>query len=198
MNFRIIKSGVMTRRDVVKTVFRWIIYSLMLIIAFSVQSNLPFVKWQPMLCISVACAVSFFESELSGFIFAAICGMMQDLCMGSLFGFTSIWLAPCCLFATLLTVNLIHRNLINFMWINTSVIIIVEAMELLFKYIIWRNPYIDIVLLEYMLPAVFTTVIAGIPLYLIVKLLNRKLGLDSGREDIIANFDDTDNNYEQS
>lgn len=193
MNFRIIKSGVTTRKDAVKTFSRWAIYVLTLLVFFAVQSNLQFLKWQPLLCVSLGCAVAFFEGELSGFVFAAVCGMFQDLCMGSLFGFTSIWLAPCCLFVTLLSVNLIHRNLINFMWINATVLIIVLSMELLFKYIIWRNPYIDIVVLQYMLPSFICTAILGLPLYFLLKALNRTLGLDSKREDIISTFDSMDN-----
>ena len=87
-----------------------------------------------------SCGSIVFSEELSGVVFAAFAGMMHDLAMGSLFGFTSIWLMPCCLFVTLLVVNLIHRNILNFLWMNLTAVILVQSAELLFKYIIWRKP----------------------------------------------------------
>lgn len=190
MNFRIIKIGAMTRRDIIKTIARWVIYSVLLILFYSFQCTMPFARWQPLLCISLGTAVSFYESELNGVVFAIFCGMMHDLAMGGLFGFTSIWLAPCCLFVTLFTVNLIHRNFINYIWLNTCVLIIVELMELLFKHIIWRNPDIDILIINYMLPAVVSAIILSPALYFLLKFVNKKLGLDTTDSDIVSSFQD--------
>lgn len=192
MKFRIINRSPVTRKEVIKSLIKWVLFSLMLVFAYSFQLTMPFADWQPLAVISVAVAVSFFESELSGVIFAAFAGMMQDLAMGSLFGFTSIWLIPCCMFVTLLTVNLIHRNIINYLWMNLSVIIIIEAAELLFKYIIWRNPDIDIVLLNYMLPAVIASVFFSIPAYLLVRLISRKTGINNSLDNILSSIKDAD------
>lgn len=196
MKFRIINRSPVTRKEVIKSLIKWVLFSLMLVFAYSFQLTMPFADWQPLAVISVAVAVSFFESELSGVIFAAFAGMMQDLAMGSLFGFTSIWLIPCCMFVTLLTVNLIHRNIINYLWINLSVIIIIEAAELLFKYIIWRNPDIDIVLLNYMLPAVIASVFFSIPAYLLVRLISRKTGINNSLDNILSSIKDADESNE--
>ena len=138
------------------------------------------------------CSCFFFENELSGVVFAAFVGMMHDLAMGSLFGFTSIWLMPCCLFVTLFAVNLIHRNILNFLWMNFSALIIVEAAELLFKYVIWRNPDINVVLLDYVLPAMISTVLLSTPIYLLIRLINRKLGAENTTEDILTAFEDAE------
>ena len=196
MKFRIINRSPVTRKEVIKSLIKWVLFSLMLVFAYSFQLTMPFADWQPLAVISVAVAVSFFESELSGVIFAAFAGMMQDLAMGSLFGFTSIWLIPCCMFVTLLTVNLIHRNIINYLWMNLSVIIIIEAAELLFKYIIWRNPDIDIVLLNYMLPAVIASVFFSIPAYLLVRLISRKTGINNSLDNILSSIKDADESNE--
>ena len=196
MKFRIINRSPVTRKEIIKSLIKWVLFSLMLVFAYSFQLTMPFADWQPLAVISVAVAVSFFESELSGVIFAAFAGMMQDLAMGSLFGFTSIWLIPCCMFVTLLTVNLIHRNIINYLWMNLSVIIIIEAAELLFKYIIWRNPDIDIVLLNYMLPAVIASVFFSIPEYLLVRLISRKTGINNSLDNILSSIKDADESNE--
>ena len=101
----------MTRKEIFMSVTKWVLYSLVLALSYTIQVTMKFTVWQPYLTLTVAVAVSFFENELSGVVFAAFAGMMHDLAMGSLFGFTSIWLMPCCLFVTLFAVNLIHRNI---------------------------------------------------------------------------------------
>ena len=180
----------MTRKEIFMSVTKWVLYSLVLALSYTIQVTMPFTVWQPYLTLTVAVSVSFFENELSGVVFAAFAGMMHDLAMGSLFGFTSIWLMPCCLFVTLFAVNLIHRNILNFLWMNFSALIIVEAAELLFKYVIWRNPDINVVLLDYVLPAMISTVLLSTPIYLLIRLINRKLGAENTTEDILTAFED--------
>lgn len=198
MKFRIINRTAMTRKEIFMSVAKWVLYSLVLVLSYTIQVTMPFAVWQPYLTLTVAVAVSFFENELSGVVFAAFAGMMHDLAMGSLFGFTSIWLMPCCLFVTLFAVNLIHRNILNFLWMNLSVMIIVEAAELLFKYVIWRNPDINIVLLDYVLPAMISTVLLSAPIYLLIRLINRKLGAENTTEDILTAFEDADDGEENA
>lgn len=192
MKFRIINRSPVTRKDFFRSVVKWVLYALLLVLAYSFQLTMPFADWQPFAVLTIAVAVSFFESELCGVVFATFAGMMQDLAMGSLFGFTAIWLIPCCLFVTLLTVNLIHRNLINYLWMNIAAIIIVEAMELLFKYIIWRNPDIDTVLLNYMLPAAIASVVISVPTYYLVRLINRKTSITNSLDNILSSLKDAD------
>ncbi|MBQ2797949.1 MAG: rod shape-determining protein MreD [Ruminiclostridium sp.] len=188
MNFRIVNLGVTTRKQVIKSVIRWVLYTLLLVLGFVLQSTLPIYNWQPFFVIAIACAVSFYEGELSGCIFAAFAGFMQDLATGGLFGFTSIWLVPCCMFVTLLVVNLIHRNVINYLWMTAATLVITQLMELLFKHILWRNPDLDIIILQYMLPSVIVTIPSSALIYLVVKLLNKKLGIEVSDDEIGSVF----------
>lgn len=190
MKFRILRYSAMTRREIYKSIAKWVLFSLVLLVSYTIEVTMPFASWQPYLTLTTAVAVSFFSEELSGVVFAAFAGMMHDLAMGSLFGFTSIWLMPCCLFVTLLVVNLIHRNILNFLWMNLTAIILVQSAELLFKYIIWRNPDIDVVLINYVLPALIATVILSAPLYLIIRQINKKLGVENNTDDILTAFED--------
>ena len=189
MKFRILRYSAMTRREIFKSIAKWVLFSLVLLVSYTIEVTMPFASWQPYLTLTTAVAVSFFSEELSGAVFAAFAGMMHDLAMGSLFGFTSIWLMPCCLFVTLLVVNLIHRNILNFLWMNLTAVILVQSAELLFKYIIWRNPEIDVVLINYVLPALIATVILSAPLYLIIRQINKKLGVENNTDDILTAFE---------
>ncbi len=197
MKFRILRYSAMTRREIFKSIAKWVLFSLVLLVSYTIEVTMPFASWQPYLTLTTAVAVSFFSEELSGVVFAAFAGMMHDLAMGSLFGFTSIWLMPCCLFVTLLVVNLIHRNILNFLWMNLTAVILVQSAELLFKYIIWRNPDIDVVLINYVLPALIATVILSAPLYLIIRQINRKLGVENNTDDILTAFEDVEDDEDK-
>lgn len=197
MKFRILRYSAMTRREIFKSIAKWVLFSLVLLVSYTIEVTMPFASWQPYLTLTTAVAVSFFSEELSGAVFAAFAGMMHDLAMGSLFGFTSIWLMPCCLFVTLLVVNLIHRNILNFLWMNLTAVILVQSAELLFKYIIWRNPEIDVVLINYVLPALIATVILSAPLYLIIRQINKKLGVENNTEDILTAFEDVEDDEDK-
>lgn len=197
MKFRILIYSAMTRREIFKSIAKWVLFSLVLLVSYTIEVTMPFASWQPYLTLTTAVAVSFFSEELSGAVFAAFAGMMHDLAMGSLFGFTSIWLMPCCLFVTLLVVNLIHRNILNFLWMNLTAVILVQSAELLFKYIIWRNPEIDVVLINYVLPALIATVILSAPLYLIIRQINKKLGVENNTDDILTAFEDVEDDEDK-
>ena len=197
MKFRILRYSAMTRREIFKSIAKWVLFSLVLLVSYTIEVTMPFASWQPYLTLTTAVAVSFFSEELSGVVFAAFAGMMHDLAMGSLFGFTSIWLMPCCLFVTLLVVNLIHRNILNFLWMNLTAVILVQSAELLFKYIIWRNPDIDVVLINYVLPALIATVILSAPLYLIIRQINKKLGVENNTDDILSAFEDVEDDEDK-
>lgn len=197
MKFRILRYSAMTRREIFKSIAKWVLFSLVLLVSYTIEVTMPFASWQPYLTLTTAVAVSFFSEELSSAVFAAFAGMMHDLAMGSLFGFTSIWLMPCCLFVTLLVVNLIHRNILNFLWMNLTAVILVQSAELLFKYIIWRNPEIDVVLINYVLPALIATVILSAPLYLIIRQINKKLGVENNTDDILTAFEDVEDDEDK-
>lgn len=197
MKFRILRYSAMTRREIYKSIAKWVLFSLVLLVSYTIEVTMPFASWQPYLTLTTAVAVSFFSEELSGVVFAAFAGMMHDLAMGSLFGFTSIWLMPCCLFVTLLVVNLIHRNILNFLWMNLTAVILVQSAELLFKYIIWRTPDIDVVLINYVLPALIATVILSAPLYLIIRQINKKLGVENNTDDILTAFEDVEDDEDK-
>lgn len=197
MKFRILRYSAMTRREIYKSIAKWVLFSLVLLVSYTIEVTMPFASWQPYLTLTTAVAVSFFSEELSGVVFAAFAGMMHDLAMGSLFGFTSIWLTPCCLFVTLLVVNLIHRNILNFLWMNLTAVILVQSAELLFEYIIWRNPDIDVVLINYVLPALIATVILSAPLYLIIRQINKKLGVENNTDDILTAFEDVEDDEDK-
>ena len=66
----------MTRKEIFMSVTKWALYSLVLALSYTIQVTMPFTVWQPYLALTVAVAVSFFENELSGVVFAAFAGIL--------------------------------------------------------------------------------------------------------------------------
>lgn len=62
----------MTRKEILMSVAKWVLYSLVLVLSYTIQVTMPFAVWQPYLTLTVAVSVSFFENELSGTVFAAL------------------------------------------------------------------------------------------------------------------------------
>jgi hypothetical protein len=75
---------------------------------------------------------------------------------------------------------------------TTATLIVTQIMEILFKHILWRNPHLDIIILQYMLPSVLVTIPCAAIIYLIVKFLNKKLGVELSDDEIGSVFRDVD------
>ena len=77
MKFRILRYSAMTRREIYKSIAKWVLFSLVLLVSYTIEVTMPFASWQPYLTLTTAVAVSFFSEELSGVVFAAFAGMMH-------------------------------------------------------------------------------------------------------------------------
>lgn len=118
MKFRILRYSAMTRREIFKSIAKWVLFSLVLLVSYTIEVTMPFASWQPYLTLTTAVAVSFFSEELSGVVFAAFAGMMHDLAMGSAVRVYVDMADAVLSFCYSLVVNLIHRNILNFLWMN--------------------------------------------------------------------------------
>ena len=70
MKFRILRYSAMTRREIFKSIAKWVLFSLVLLVSYTIEVTMPFASWQPYLTLTTAVAVSFFSEELSGVVFA--------------------------------------------------------------------------------------------------------------------------------
>ena len=70
MKFRILRYSAMTRREIYKSIAKWVLFSLVLLVSYTIEVTMPFASWQPYLTLTTAVAVSFFSEELSGVVFA--------------------------------------------------------------------------------------------------------------------------------
>jgi len=174
-----------------KSFLRWFCYVIIMLFLFMLMSGGFFKRWQPILIIPLAIAVSMREREFGGSIFGVCCGFMIDSACGNLFGMSSVWLMPCCLAASLLIMNLIRPNFINHIWLVALTCLIMAFMDYFFKYVIWNRPNSDIMLKVYIIPSYFSAVLLSPVIYFLVKAVSVRFGeKDTGEFTDIAEEND--------
>ncbi|MDR0222369.1 MAG: hypothetical protein LBI38_02385 [Oscillospiraceae bacterium] len=166
--------GALGKKDRFRAVMRWFLYSLTLLLMYMAMSGGLFKKWQPVMIIPLAVSVAMREKEMSGSVFGAVCGLIIDIAYGKLFGFSGVWLMPCCLAAALLVANLIKSNLLNFLWVNAVVCALTALADYFFGYVLWNVKNSSYVLTGYIIPAHLSAVLLSPAVYFLVKLISVK------------------------
>lgn len=198
MKYRISSGKITDRIQLRRIILKWLIYTICLILFYSLMVCGAFGIWQPFLIIPLAVSVALHERELSSCVFALFCGYFIDIACRLLFGFSAIWLMAVCLIASLLSRNLIRTNLVNFLWIDLAVIILEFSMYYLFNIFIWDIPNRDIIFDKSIFPSVISTIIISPVVYLFIKAINSKLGSFNNLNNYtpILNSDEDESNYE--
>lgn len=153
---------------------RRFLYSLTLLLVFMAMSGGFFKKWQPVLIVPLAVAVAMREGETFGALFGAVCGLFLDVAEGKLFGFSAIWIMPCCLAAALLVAHLIKVNLINFIWVSAFTSALVAATGYFFGYVLWGLDNSAYVLTGFIIPSCVSSIILSPFMYFAVKIISVK------------------------
>ena len=112
-------------------------------------------------------------------MFGILCGFMLDIAMGTLFGFFAILLMPCCFLTSLFSRNLVKVNFLNHIIFSGITALFSFLMYFLFYYVIWNMAGREIIVLKVLLPSLGATILTAPLMYLLSKLLARKLGLEN-------------------
>jgi len=153
---------------------RRLIYFLILLFLYAVMCSGFFKKWQPILIIPLAISVAMREGETFGAVFGAACGLFLDTAAGKLFGFSSVWLMPCCMAAALLAAHLIKVNMINFLWINALTSALMAVTDYFFNYVLWGTRNSAYVLSGFVIPAYLSAAVLAPLMYFPVKAVSGK------------------------
>lgn len=186
MRYQINSGGGYTRKMKMRIFLRWFFYALTLVLLYSLMCCGVFGAWQPFLIISFAIGVAIHEHEFSSSIFGIFCGLMLDIAMDTLFGFFAVLMMPFCFLVSILARNLIRVNFINHL-ISTIVTTLTSfSMFYLFNYVIWNISNREIIISNVLLPSFIATVVTAPLMYLLSRLIWRKLRLDDSSDLIEA------------
>lgn len=178
MRYKINSAVAYTRKMKTKVFFKWFFYFLSLVILYSIMSCGIFELWQPYFIISLAIAVSMREQEFASSVFGIFCGFMLDISTCTLFGFYAVCLMPCCFLTALFSRNLIKVNFLNHIIFTAATALVSFAMYYLFNFAIWNTGGREIIITKILIPSFIATVITALPIYLLIRFISRKLGLE--------------------
>lgn len=190
MKYNIISNKTLTRRQKKRAVIKWILYSLILVLLYSFMCCGFLGTWQPVLIIPFVLAVSVWEREFQATLFSAFGGLLIDMACSYLFGFSSVWLMIFCLVTSLLVMNLIKPNVVNYIWICGAASVIYAAMNYMFNFFLWFENGKDIILMNFILPPMVTQVVICPLFYYLVRFISSKLG-DKHERTLGENITDT-------
>lgn len=171
MDIRMISS----RRKRKFAVIRWLIFSVIIWLAFIFMTTGSFLK--PNILIPLALCISMDEDALVGAVVGFICGFLSDLAMGNLTGTGSLILILGCAGTSLLFTRLLRQSLLNF----SILIAVYSALHFLFEYfftyMIWDYDKEQILLLNFILPEFLMTVVSMIAVYPVIRKIRKMLTL---------------------
>lgn len=163
--------------DKVRFTAKLILYILLSLLFYVFMTSMHFTR-PPFLLIPLCIAISIFESEskLAISLFGAWSGILCDMAMNKLLGFTSIILLISCLACSLLVTHLIRPNLFNHFVLSISATTIVMLSDFFFGYYIWGHDNTFIIAKSITFPVIIFTGILSPVVFWIVKKIS--LGIE--------------------
>ena len=159
-----------------RSILRWSLYSAALLLFYLFETN-PIIRgFCPLLIIPLATAVAMYEGDLAAGVFGMFCGLMLDMANGiAVSGFSALWLVCLCPAISLLSRFWIKVNLVSHLVMNAVTAIVMAFMDMVFLHWVWEGADSAISFRVSVLPAYGGAIIFSVPVYLLVRLINRKL-----------------------
>jgi len=157
--------------------YRWIriakyaTYSILLILLFSMQSAPGLFEVggiRPMLIIPFVIAVSVFEGEITGAVYALAGGLLCDFTSTMLLGVNAFIFFVFAVITGLLSRYLLRPTIVNGWFFSTLTAILRAAVEYYLMYSMWGYEYAPMMFWKKLFPvAIYTIIITPILFYLI-------------------------------
>lgn len=154
-----------------KLAVKWAGYIGILLLALGIQSqqSLFYIgRIGPVLIVSAAVALSFFESELTSAFFGLGAGLLWDIVSGKIFGFYGIVLMICCAAVALLSMHIIKVSLPNATVFCVGVLFGCLCWDFLFYHLIWGYEGVWLIFKDRLLITLYSAVFAP-PIYLAMR-----------------------------
>ncbi len=154
------------------TVFKWVCYSLLLLLAYLLQTIpgfLTFFGIKPVFLVAVAVGVSMYENVVSSGIFCGVAGLLWDISSDRLFGFNGLILLLCGVTISILCVYFLHTRMLNAIAFCAATLLFQGVLDYLFCYLIWRYPGAYSVIYRQILPCAVYTLVVFPLFYLLIR-----------------------------
>lgn len=162
------------RKKNLKLLIKWVVLSLIILIAYSISVTGGAGKAKPLILIPILILISTSENELVTGIVGAIIGLLIDLSCDKLFGFNGILFLIIGAFSSFLFLHLMRRNILNVILLTVIAAVVHGLFDFFFYYVMWQYENIDIVFKKIILPSMIYTTISSPIVYLIMKKILAK------------------------
>lgn len=175
----------------VKTGIKWtvFVFAAALMYTFSTAGGSGS---KAMLLFPAAMSVAVYETEIPSALFGSCAGLLLDISLGKLPGFTALWLLICCSLISVLFRQLLRKNIINFLGLFLLFGGIYLYIDYYFYYKIWGYEGYRLVLTHRLIPSALKTLGWALPVFAGVYVLERLCG--SPRK---LNLEEQDKNIER-
>ena len=173
----------------VKIAIKWAVYVILAVLCY-ISSTSGSGKPAALILFPLSAAISVYESEIPSAVFGSCAGLLLDVSLGKLPGFTALWLCLCCAGVSALFAQLLRKNIVNFLLIFLAVGGVYLYIDYYFYYKIWGYEGFELVLKARLIPSALKTLAWSVPTYGAVRLIenlsgySRKLALEQQDENI--------------
>ena len=159
------------------TIVRWLLYYLLMSVAYVYMTTVRFEIPNPIFLIPIALCIAMREEPFNAALTGCVCGLMIDSAMGTLVGFHAIILMWCSVITSLLFMLVMRQRILNIILITFIVTLIQSGLDYLFSYAIWGYDSSGLIIAEFFIPAIIFTNISTIVFYFLIRAISRKFGI---------------------
>lgn len=168
-----------------KTVIKWALFVLMLILATVISTTGKSGSPKPILLIPLSVSIAMFHSELTASIIGAFSGLILDTILGKLEGINAILLLIFSVAVAFLCLNLLKNNIVNAIIMTSVTTVSILFFDYFFNYYIFNGQGKELLIENFIVPSIIYTVLFSPIVYLVVKIIVEKTGK---KEEITTNF----------
>lgn len=162
-------------KPAVRITAKWVVFVLIatLMYGFSTAGS---GASKALLLFPLVMSAAVFEYEIPSAVFGSACGLLLDVSLDKLPGFTALWLCLCCWGISALFAQLLRKNIVNYLIIFTFLGGIYLYIDYYFYYKIWAYEGYKLVLTHRLIPSALKTLGWALPVFGLVYLIERVFG----------------------
>lgn len=160
----------------VKIAIKWAIFVMLAVFCYT-SSTAGSGKPAGLLLFPLSVAVAMYEEEIPSAVFGSCAGLLLDVSLGKLPGFTALWLCLCCAGVAALFAQLLRKNIINYLLMFVAVGGFYLLIDYYFYYKIWAYEGYELVLKARLIPSAVKTLLWALPVYAMIYLIERFSGI---------------------
>lgn len=157
------------------TIIRWILFLLLILIAFLFTTLGSFMK--PLILIPLAFCISMSEDVLTSAVTGALCGLLNDIACNKLEGSGAIFMLAGCVFISLIFSKFLRESFFNITFITILFSGAFFMTDYFLYFVMWKYDHDYIMLQKYIIPEFSVTAACIIVIYPLINSIRTRLAL---------------------